>query len=363
MMLAKVKNLVLQMVAGANVVTVIIMLLVGYSDRLHPGTFPLFANARLLLPVFLVLNFCFLVFWIFFKFRWTVIPFAGYVLCFQPVRTYCPFNITGEVPDSTVKVLTYNVWLFAGWKDEDNPNPILEYIASADADVVCLQEADANKVVEKQIDEILDPVYKYCDTVRVDKGGSAIAFYSKHPILRKQRIDYESKGNLSGAVWIDMDGDTVIVVNNHFETTGLTLDDRAQFRQIVKGEYRSDSVENTSRKLFGKLKESTVRRAPQAEAVARFIAAHAGETIICCGDFNDGPNSYTRRTVAENLTDCYVATGHGPGISYHKNGFFVRIDNILCSTDLEPCKCVVDRKIAVSDHYPVVCWVKKGRKP
>ena len=139
-MLAKFKNLVLQMVAGANIVTVIIMLMVGYSDRLHPATFPLFANAGLLLPVFLVLNFCFLVFWVFFKFRWVVIPFVGYLLCFQPVRNYCPFNITGEVPDSTIKVLTYNVWLFAGWNDGGGPNPILEYIASADADVVCLQE-------------------------------------------------------------------------------------------------------------------------------------------------------------------------------------------------------------------------------
>lgn len=362
-MLAKFKNFLMQMVAGANIVTVIIMLMVGYSDRLHPATFPLFANAGLLLPVFLVLNFFFLVFWVFFKFRWVVIPFAGYILCFQPVRTYCPFNITGEVPDSAIKVLSYNVWLFAGWNDNGNPNPILEYIASADADVVCLQEAGANEVGQRKIDNMLDPIYKYRDTMRIGNGGSVIAFYSKHPILHKQRIDYESRGNLSGAVWLDIAGDTVIVVNNHFETTGLTVDDKAQFRQLVKGEYRSDSVENASRKLFDKLKESTVRRAPEAEAVARFIASHSGETIICCGDFNDGPNSYARRTVAENLTDCYVATGNGPGISYHMNGFYVRIDNILCSTDLEPCKCIVDRKIAVSDHYPVVCWLKKGRKP
>ena len=42
-MLAKFKNLVLQMVAGANIVTVIIMLMVGYSDRLHPATYTIVA--------------------------------------------------------------------------------------------------------------------------------------------------------------------------------------------------------------------------------------------------------------------------------------------------------------------------------
>ena len=361
-MLAKIKNIVLQMVAGANVVTVIIMLLVGYSDRLHPATFPLFANAGLLLPVFLVLNFCFLVFWVFFKFRWVIIPFAGYLLCFQPVRNYCPLNITGEVPDSAIKVLTYNVWTFGGWKDDGGADRMLEYIASADADVVCLQEASASSGSQQEkLDSILDPVYKYRDTMRIG-GGSVIAFFSKHPIVRRQRIDYESKGNLSGAVWLNMGGDTVIGVNKHCETTGLTVDDKEQFRQLVKGECSSDSVDNTSRMLFDKLRESTLRRAPEAEAVARFIASHSGNTIICCGDFNDGPNSFARRTVASNLTDCYVAAGNGPGISYHKNGFFVRIDNILCSTDLEPCKCVVDNKIDVSDHYPVVCWLKKERK-
>lgn len=357
-MISKIKNIILQMVAGANIATVIIMLIIGYSDRLHPTTLPLLANAGLIFPVFILLNLFFLVFWVIFKFRWVIIPLVGFIACYQPVRNYCPLNITTETPDSAFKILSYNVWLFGSWEDPEN-NAIVKYIAEQDADIACLQEANASGMGEKQIEKTINPVYQYRDTLKKGTGGTVLAFYSKHPILRKQHIDFDSKGNMAGAVWLNVGGDTVIVVNTHFETTSLTSDDKAHFKQMVKGEYTSDSVETTSRELYAKLKESTFKRAPQAEAVARFIASHKEHPVICCGDFNDGPNSYAHRTIANELTDCYTASGNGPGISYHKSGFYVRIDNIFCSADLDPIKCVVDDKITTSDHYPIICWLKK----
>ncbi|MBN2917310.1 MAG: endonuclease/exonuclease/phosphatase family protein, partial [Prevotella sp.] len=100
----------------------------------------------------------------------------------------------------------------------------------------------------------------------------------------------------------------------------------------------------------------------EAEAVAKYIQQHKEQSIILCGDFNDGPISYAHRTIAKDLTDCYIASGNGPGISYHHGGFFVRIDNIMCSDDWEPYECKVDDKIAVSDHYPIICKLKMHPK-
>ena len=114
--------------------------------------------------------------------------------------------------------------------------------------------------------------------------------------------------------------------------------------------------------LVVKLGEATRKRALQAEAVADYIRQHRDMSIILCGDFNDGPISYTHRTIAKGLTDCYVASGNGPGISYHHAGFFVRIDNMMCSDDWEPYECKIDRKISSSDHYPIVCYLKKRDK-
>lgn len=56
--------------AAFNVVTVLFMLAVGYSDRVDPVAHPLVANVGLLFPVFLVLNMAFLVFWLVFCKRW-----------------------------------------------------------------------------------------------------------------------------------------------------------------------------------------------------------------------------------------------------------------------------------------------------
>lgn len=98
--------------AGANVATVIIMLLIGYSDRVNPQSFHLFANAGLAYPVFLVFNLLFLIFWCFVKIRWVVIPLLGFVFGFLPTRNYCPINLTDDTAKSNLKVLSYNVWGF-----------------------------------------------------------------------------------------------------------------------------------------------------------------------------------------------------------------------------------------------------------
>ena len=61
-MFKQLKKFTVQMIAGANVATIVIMLLVGYSDALRPEAHPMLSNMGLLFPVFLVANFCFLLF-------------------------------------------------------------------------------------------------------------------------------------------------------------------------------------------------------------------------------------------------------------------------------------------------------------
>lgn len=354
-MIGQVKKLTLQMMAGANAATAVIMLLVGMSDRLNPAEHPMLANAGLAFPVFVFLNLCFLVFFVMFKRRYVLVSLVGFVACYSPMRTYCPLNISRDVPSGSVKVLSYNVHGFSNDNaPEGHPNPILEYITGSDAGIVCLQEGR----LDADILEGIKGVYDYADSVKSKDGGECLVLLSKFPILSKELIKYRSKGNASAAFRILMGRDTVTVVNNHFETSGLSLADRAGFKDMVKGRSESDTMRAESRRLLTKLGESARIRAPQAEAVAEYVR-NCGGSIILCGDFNDSPISYTRRTLAKELTDCYVASGNGPGISYHHNAIFVRIDNIMCSSRWRPYGCKVDRSIGYSDHYPIYCWLKK----
>ena len=59
-MLRNFKRFTLQVVAGANLATIFMMLFVGFSDRFNPVNHQVLANAGLVFPVFLAINFGFL---------------------------------------------------------------------------------------------------------------------------------------------------------------------------------------------------------------------------------------------------------------------------------------------------------------
>ena len=177
--------------------------------------------------------------------------------------------------------------------------------------------------------------------------------------MKKERISYESRANGSAAFFLLVDGDTVIVINNHLESTHMSDEDRQRYTEIINGDMDGGDARAETRRLVDKLSANMAIRAPQAEAVHEYIERHRRYPIIVCGDFNDTPISYTRLTVAQGLTDCYVETGNGPGISYNIRGFYFRIDHMMCSEHFEPYSCIVDDDIDASDHYPLVCWLKR----
>lgn len=349
-------RIAIQLIGGANVASILLMLLVGHADAIHPEAFPRLSNMGLVFPVVLAINFCFLVLWVLLKPRYVLLPLLGFVACYGPVRRYVPLNAPHEPTEGCIKVLSYNVWYFEGWENRDRPNPILEYIKGQDADIVCLQESAENEVGSYQVDSILSPVYRHKDTLMYN--SDCLTVFSKFPILSHERIVYESKGNMSAAFRLEVNGREVIVVNNHLETTGLSLEEKDRFKALVKGKLKTDTAAQTSKWLVAHLGEQTRKRASQAEAVARYVAYNSGTPMIVCGDFNDSPISYARKTIGKGLIDCYVSTANGPGISYHKSGIFVRIDNIFCTDDFEPYSCHVDNGIGNSDHYPIICWLR-----
>lgn len=358
-MVKRVKKFTLQMIAGANVASAIIMLLVGNVDKLHPAEHPMLSTLGLIFPLLLLINVGFLAFFAFFKRKYIIVPLVGLLVCYQPVRKYRPMNVSKDVPSGAIKVLTYNVFHFErGDTPEGELNPILEYIVASGADIVCLQEG----WIDAEVLSAVSNAYKYIDSARVDASGECLVVMSQHPIVGKERIKYPSKGNLSAAFKIKIGKDTVTVVNNHFETSGLSKADRVVFKDMIKGKTGQDSMRVESKRLLVKLSESAKIRAPQAEAVAEYVRRCHGNVILC-GDFNDTPLSYTHHVLEKELTDCYIATGNGPGFSYHHNAIFVRIDNIMCSSDWKPYACKVDKSIGFSDHYPVYCWLENQGKP
>lgn len=358
-------------IIAVNVFSVIGLLITGYSYILSPLEWPTLSMMGYGFPFFLFLTGLFIAFWVFIKFRYVLISVAGLILAYQPVTLYCPLNAYSdsdkyESEDSEYIPLTVVSYNTCGWgsidKDgfkKENAESVIEYIASQKPDIVCLQESPFSNDVEDFFKKYL-PEMKYRTFFKsTDDLNVTVTFLSKYPIKQEEKIDIPSNGNGAGAMWIDIKGKTLMVINCHLETQSLSIDERAKFSRLVhdvaKGDVEKDSVESGSTYFLGKLSASAQKRAPQADIIAEFIEKNSDTSTIVCGDFNDIPLSYTHYTISKNLTDCFQKKGRGFGFSYCHNAMRVRIDHIMCSSDIEPLMCKVDSEMKSSDHFPVVC--------
>lgn len=367
-MLKKVKNIIVNLLTLVALVVGLSLVAVSYSDLIPPEKHPLLACAGMIMPAVLVLNVAMLLVMLSVRWRRAWIPLAAFCISYLAIRTYVPlhFASSDDAPRETIlRVMSYNVCGYGGNKKYNHAlDTITSYIVKQDVDVVCLQEEQNSKgkTVERW-----QELYPYNDTLTVSKstnlGINVIGIHSRLPIVKKEVIAYESKTNGSVAYFLLRDRDTILVINNHLEGTHLTEKERDQYQEILKGKKDHKEAEEGLYSLIGKLSRSMVKRAPEARLLHDYIEAHSQYPIIVCGDFNDTPISYARRTVAKGLTDCFAEAGCGLGLSYNRKGFNFRIDHIFCSDHFTPVSCKVDSKMDASDHYPMICSMKMNNKP
>lgn len=342
-----------------------LLLFSAYSPYIQPVRHPVQSCAGLMFPVFWLLNIGFLVFWLIIqRYRLSLLSLAGFLLAFSQFCTYFPINFhTDKLPEASCKILSYNIMGFANnIKSKDGTNPVLTYLKESGADVLCLQEyraaSSSRLLTQKDIDrELSDYPYR---RISVNGRGrnNQVACYSKYPILSARVVDYDSEHNGSVVYELKWGNDTVTLINNHLESNKLTKRDKDLYEDILEDPGK-EKVKSGMRVLIRKLAEASALRAPQADAVAREVAASPHPYVIVCGDFNDTPVSYTHRTIARQLDDAFTESGCGLGISYNQHKFYFRIDNILVSRNLKAYNCTVDRSIKDSDHYPIWCYVSR----
>lgn len=287
-----------------------------------------------------------------------MISLVGMACCAGSIRTYWPLNLKTEPPVGALKVMSYNVFSVANkenvpWED----HPTVRYLQTCGADIVCVQEAGA--LNRPNIDTLLAEAFPYRQYDKVN--GMAYACLSRYPILSKTTIDYASKGNGSLAYDIAVGKDTLLVINNHFESYKLQDADKEEYKDVILHK-DSTNVRHNILALRKKLADANMIRGPQADSVAHFIDLNKDRLIICCGDFNDASLSYTHYRLTRNLNDAYTRSGNGPGPSYNRSGMYFRIDHILCSPSMRPCGAMVDASIKSSDHYPIFCWLELPEK-
>lgn len=364
MFVRSVGNFLGKVLLGINVLVALLMVLCAFSSYISPYTFPVLSCAGLAFPIFLLLNFLFFAFWLFFNRRYALLPLVVMFVCIGQIRAFLPVNISmKQVPDDAIKILSYNVMFYDSHQPhtEESPNEIVRYIQNSNADIVCLQEASFNnsnskKFLSEKVFRKALSTYPYF-SFHKEKGSGWVCL-SRFPILSTRSIPYESVGNGTVAYELKVGNDTLLLVNNHLESNKLSIDDRTAYRDMII-DPKEDKVKTTSKLLIGKVADAVSIRASQADSVAKFIQDSKHKYVVVCGDFNDSSLSYAHRVIGKGLNDAFVDTGNGLGVSYNRYGFYFRIDHIMASESLDLFNCTVDNSIKTSDHYPIWCYIKK----
>lgn len=359
-----IKNIFHYFFLAINLFSALLFIVSAYSDRFSPEKSLLFSYLGLVFPFICLLNICFITYWfILRKWKFVLLGVVTFTICWGSVRIYFPLHIRKEVvkQEDVIKILTYNVMAFS-YKNHtaESPNEILRYIADSEADIVCMQEYYVKKsgkgLTRRTINQALD-MYPYHAVIDLKGSGWGLAVYSKFPITQSRLIKYDSKTNGSSIHEIDINGKSMTLINNHLESFKLTMEDKTRYADFIKG-IGPETFDGLLRgTIQQKLGPAYLIRAKQARAVAREIENVESEYIVVCGDFNDTPISYARRTIQGGLCDAFAESGRGAGVTYNQNYFWFRIDNIFHSSNIQAINCTVD-KIKHSDHYPVWCYLK-----
>ena len=124
-------------------------------------------------------------------------------------------------------VLTWNTNAMSRYQKAER-NEVLRYLKSQNADVIFLQEVDVYKndryLTLPEVRAVMSAKYPYSYidfSVYDQRHQFGTMVWSKYPLIHKQSIHYETKGNLSNRCDMVIGSDTIRLINNHLESYSL----------------------------------------------------------------------------------------------------------------------------------------------
>ncbi len=336
------------LMAAMALVFVYIAALVAPSDTTWFVPFGLGA------PFIFVINLLSALFW---TIRWKRMAFvpAALLLLGMPVvarHVQIPiFQHYDKEQRNDIRLMTYNVHTFhnASWRS--SIDSVARFIKKNSPDIVALQEYYATS--SKTTDSLRRNMsgYPHFKIYYLNKNGGAgfgLAIFSRHKIIETKEIAFKDKSN--GAMYADMviDGDTIRIFNCHLQTTNVDNTDIA----FVRGGTRS-RTDVSFGSIMDKVKENCVKRAEQADLMARHIKM-SPYPVVVCGDFNDVPASYTYKRLSAGLKDCFKRAGRGYAHSFHDFFGLFNLDYVMYDPEQFDCVYYSSPSLAYSDHNPII---------
>ena len=334
-----------KIVFGFNIMVTIVTFIAYILPFLAPKMFPLLSVLTLILPLFLILNGLFFIYWLLQLKRQVILSGLVLLLGIAFINKFYKFSsqdIAKEEKDFTI--MSYNVRLFNlfEWIDNENVgNNILRFINEQNPDILCIQEYSENAKVDLR-------VYKY-KTIFMEgeqiKTGQAI--FSKYPIFNQGDFKIPTAGNNVIYADIKKGNDTIRVYNIHLQSIKISPDVNEISEHV-------DAInQSKSQQLFGRIRDAFKKQEQQAEILVK----HKNDCrypIIICGDMNNSPFSYVYRSIKSDLNDCFVESGNGFGQTYKFKYYPARIDYIFADKQMLVKSFSTFTNFENSDHFPIM---------
>ena len=328
-----------------NLLLAILTIVAYILPFLTPKSFPILAVLTLLLPMMLILNIIFLVFWGIQLKRQVLLSLAVLMIGIPFINKFYKFSTTDfpVSPDDFV-VMSYNVRIFNKFQWSDKltvPIEIADFVKEKKPDILCIQEFS-------NAEEFDYSAYKY---KYILSGGEKIrtgqAIFSNFKILNKGEIKFPNSSNNVIFADLKIKNDTVRVYSMHLQSIKISPDVQGINQDINK------INQQKSEAMFKRISKAFKIQQQQAELIKE-NKLECKYPIIICGDMNNSAFSYVYRVVKGDLQDAFEEAGTGFGKSYDFNYYPARIDYIFADKSLKIKYFQNFPEIEDSDHFPIM---------
>ncbi|SHG42888.1 endonuclease/exonuclease/phosphatase family protein [Winogradskyella jejuensis] len=317
------------------------LLLVSYIlPYIPPKSFSLLSVLSLAVPILIVLNILFFLYWLLNAKKQLMISLVVLVIGFNYITSIYKFTGSKTVEDtSNFSVMNYNVRLFNvfNWLPSKTVEAdILKFVKSESPSIISFQE------YRKSENFTLEGYEKF-EYVFGDKVKSGQAIFSKFPIVNSGSIAFPNTSN--NAIFVDVvkQKDTVRIYNLHLQSSKVSTK-------------VSELQKEGSEQLTKRIGEVFKMQQTQAELVLKHRDKCPYKTIIT-GDFNNTAYSYIYDKIKGDFQDAFKVAGNGFGKTFDFNIIPLRIDFILVD-DAFTVNGFKNYDVKLSDHYPIKAVLK-----
>ncbi|QTD38127.1 endonuclease/exonuclease/phosphatase family protein [Polaribacter batillariae] len=311
------------------------LLLLSYLlPFISPSTIPFFAVLSLFVPVLIIINLVFFVYWLIKLKKQAFLSAFVLIIGWFSSPPFYKISSRSSSLNSDVKVMSYNVKafdLFTNKKnDAETENTGFTFIKDKDPDILAIQEYYQSTKI------LLSYPYKFIKR-KNDKGKFGMAIYSKYKIVNSGSLDFKNTSN--NIIYADVvkQKDTIRVYNLHLESLR------------IKPNEENFGQEN-SEKLLKRVTNSFKKQVEQTNLFLTHEQQWKGKKIIC-GDFNNTAYSWVYNQITKSKKDAFTEAGQGLGKTFNY-WFPMRIDFILTDENaiVNQFKSFSEK---FSDHFPI----------